>query len=144
MAVVLAHHLSPVAPDHVIGRDHPRTHLAEDLRSRVRDDLRRARFLDGYAEPLHVDLHVPAVSLLARCRNRDRAVADGGAADRALPDLESPWGDRTMSALAATVGRPRARLSPLRIALYAVMIALGIFYLTPVFAIVVTSLKTTA
>src|SRR2546423_7647916 len=105
MAIVLAHHVSIVAPDHAIGGDHPRTHLAEDLRSRVRDDLRRARFLDGHAEPLHVDLHVPAVSLLARCRNRDRAVADGGAADRALPDLESAWGDRTLPARTAAGSR---------------------------------------
>jgi glucose/mannose transport system permease protein len=49
-----------------------------------------------------------------------------------------------MSVLAAAGRPPRGRLSPLRIALYVVMIALGIFYLTPVFAIVVTSLKTTA
>jgi glucose/mannose transport system permease protein len=44
----------------------------------------------------------------------------------------------------APAARPRARLTPLRMALYVVMIALAIFYLTPVFAIVITSLKTTA
>ena len=49
-----------------------------------------------------------------------------------------------MSVLAPAAARPGARLSPLRIALYVVMIALGVFYLTPVFAIIITSLKTTA
>jgi glucose/mannose transport system permease protein len=49
-----------------------------------------------------------------------------------------------MSVLVSTSPRPRARLSPIRVGLYLLLAILAIFYLTPVFAIVVTSLKTTA
>jgi len=49
-----------------------------------------------------------------------------------------------MSLLAPAATPSRARFSPMRIALYLVLILLAIFYLTPVFAIIITSLKTTA
>jgi glucose/mannose transport system permease protein len=49
-----------------------------------------------------------------------------------------------VSSLAPAANRARARLNPTRIALYVVLVLLAVFYLTPVFAIIVTSLKTTA
>jgi glucose/mannose transport system permease protein len=49
-----------------------------------------------------------------------------------------------VSSLAPAATRARARLNPTRIALYVVLVLLAVFYLTPVFAIIVTSLKTTA
>jgi glucose/mannose transport system permease protein len=40
--------------------------------------------------------------------------------------------------------RPRGRLSPARLGLYALLVVLGVFYLTPIFAIIITSLKSAA
>lgn len=46
-----------------------------------------------------------------------------------------------MSVLVSTAPRPRARLTPRRAGLYLLLAALAVFYLTPIFAIVITSLK---
>ena len=48
-----------------------------------------------------------------------------------------------MSVLVAPA-RPRGRLSPARLGLYALLVVLGVFYLTPIFAIIITSLKSAA
>ncbi|TMF20764.1 MAG: carbohydrate ABC transporter permease, partial [Chloroflexi bacterium] len=49
-----------------------------------------------------------------------------------------------MSILVSAAPRARSRFTPMRAGLYLLLVVLAVFYLTPVFAIIVTSLKATA
>src|SRR6267143_734208 len=140
MAVVPLRRVSAAAPDHAFRCHHPRAHLTQDLRPRLRDDVRRSGLLDRHAGPEHVHHHLPAGSLRPRCRDRHCAAADGRAPDRALPGLELARGDRAVSVLVSTP-RPRTRLRPSTVVVYMLLVVLAVFYLMPMFAIVVTSLK---
>src|SRR2546423_1899078 len=144
MAALLADHVPAAASHHAVGRHHPGAHLADDLRPGVGNAVRRPRYRHRHAEPLHVDRHLPAVPLRARRGDRDRAALDGRDPDRALPGVEPARRDRAMSILVSAAPRARSRFTPMRAGLYLLLVVLAVFYLTPVFAIIVTSLKATA
>src|SRR3989440_2096854 len=141
MAALLADHVPAAASHPLAGVHHPGPHLAEDLRPGVRDDVRRPWLRHRHAEPLHVDRHLPAVPLRARRGDRDRAALDGRDPDRALPGVEPARRDRAMSILVSAAPRARSRFTPMRAGLYLLLVVLAVFYLTPVFAIIVTPLK---
>src|SRR5207244_5086015 len=111
-----------------------RPHLAEDLRPRLRDDLRRPGLRDRHAEPVHVGRGLSAEPVRPWSGDRDGPPHHGRAVDRALPRLEPAVGGRTLSTAAAVARSP---FRPARLITYALLLVVTASYVRPVYVMLV-------
>src|SRR5581483_156580 len=142
--VPLRHPPAP-APDHAQRGHHPRPHQPQDLRPGGGDDWGRPRLPHRRPGAVHVRDDVPGEPLLPGRLDRDDHAAAGERPHHPLSRLQRPPRAAAMSATPAPVRVPahaRGRsLRPLRLLIYVVLVAFAIFYLLPIYVLVITGLK---